>query len=75
MDTVTASFNTAVRQMTEMFQWPNISQQKNDRNVSANKKQVHCMCMCDTQLRHFVVVTLLPTGHSRFTSTFSSRPQ
>jgi len=37
MFTVTASFNTAVRQMTEMFQWPKISQQKNDRNVSAKK--------------------------------------
>ena len=37
MFTVTASFNTAVRQMTEMFQWPKISQQKNDQNVSAKK--------------------------------------
>jgi len=34
-NTVTASFSTTVRQMTELFQ------QKNDRNVSAKKKTVH----------------------------------
>jgi len=38
-NTVRASFNTTVRQMTEKFQWPNVSA-KNDQNVSAKKKQL-----------------------------------
>jgi len=33
-NTVVASFNTTVRQMTEMFQWPKCLS-KNDQNVSA----------------------------------------
>jgi len=40
MNTVTASFNTSVRQMTEMFQWP-ICLSKNYRNVSAKKHPAH----------------------------------
>jgi len=36
-NTVMASFNTTVRQMTEMLQWPKCLI-KNDRNVSAKKK-------------------------------------
>jgi len=34
MNTVTASFDKTVRQMTEMSQWPKCLS-KNDRNVSA----------------------------------------
>jgi len=34
-----ASFNTTVRQVTEMFQWPKCLN-KNDRNVSAKKTQM-----------------------------------
>jgi len=40
MNTVTASFNTTVRQMTEMFKWPKCLSKKNDQNVSAKKKPV-----------------------------------
>jgi len=36
---------------------------------------VHCICTCDTQLWHFVLVTLLPTGRSRINKKFSSRAQ
>jgi len=36
MNTATASFDTTVRQMTEMFQWP-LSLQTKDRNVSVKK--------------------------------------
>jgi len=36
-NTVMVSFNTTVRQMTEMFQWPKCLSKK-DRNVSAKKK-------------------------------------
>jgi len=39
---------------------------------------VHCVCTCDTQLWHFVLVslvTLLPTGRSRVSEKFSSRSQ
>jgi len=32
------SFNTTVSQLTEMFQWPKCLS-RNDRNVSAKKKQ------------------------------------
>jgi len=46
-NTVEASFNITVRQMTEMFQWPNFLS-KNDRNVS---KQVGSMA----NLRNTVV--------------------
>jgi len=38
MSTAAASFDTTVRQMTEMFQWPK-RLSKNDRNASARKKQ------------------------------------
>jgi len=34
---------------------------------------VHCICTCNTQIWHFVVVTLLPTGRSRVSKKFSSR--
>jgi len=39
MNTVIESFDTTVRQMTEMFHWPKFCS-KNDRNVSAKKKQL-----------------------------------
>ena len=34
---------------------------------------VHCICTCNTQIWHFVLVTLLPTGRSRVSKKFSSR--
>jgi len=45
--------------------------------ASLTKAMVHCrsICTCDTQLWHFVFVTLLPTGRSRVIKKFSSRSQ
>jgi len=37
MNSVMASFNTTVIQITEMSQWPKCHSEKNDRNVSAKK--------------------------------------
>ena len=39
------------------------------------KAMVRCICTCDTQLRHFVLETLLPTGRSRVSKKFYSRSQ
>ena len=36
---------------------------------------VLCICTCDTQLWHFVLVTLLPTGRSRVSNKFPSWSQ
>jgi len=38
MNTVAASLNTTVRQITEMSPWPKCLSKKNDRNVSAETK-------------------------------------
>jgi len=35
----------------------------------------YTICTCDTQLRHFALVALLPTGRSRVMKKFSSRSQ
>ena len=43
--------------------------------ASLAKSMVHCICTCDTQLWHFVLVTILPTGQSRVIKKFSSRSQ
>jgi len=40
MNTIAASFNTTVTQITEMSV-TKMSPQKNDQNISAKKKQVH----------------------------------
>ena len=45
-NTVNASFNTTVREMTEMFQWPKFLN-KTDRNVSAKRKNM-TQVMCKT---------------------------
>ena len=42
---------------------------------SLTMAMVLCICTCDTQLWHFVLVTLLPTGRSRVSNKFSSRSQ
>jgi len=42
MNTVTANFNTTVRQMTELSQWPKCLCKK-VRNVSAKKKTAHML--------------------------------
>jgi len=34
---------------------------------------VHCICTYNTQIWHFVLVTLLPTSRSRVSKKFSSR--
>jgi len=39
------------------------------------KAMLHCICTCDTQLWHFVFVTLLPSGRSRVIKKFSNRSQ
>ena len=41
--------------------------------ASLTKEMVHCICTCDTQLWHFVLVAFLPTGRSRVSTKFSSR--
>jgi len=39
------------------------------------KTMEHCICTSDTQLRHFALVILLPTGRSRVSKKFSCRSQ
>jgi len=43
--------------------------------ASLTKAMVHCICTCDTQLWHFVVVTIFPTDRSQVIKKFSSRSQ
>jgi len=43
---------------------------------SLTKAMVHCICTCDTQLWHFLIVTILSTGRSRqVIKKFSTRSQ
>jgi len=41
--------------------------------ASLTKAMANCICTCKTQIWHFVLVTLLPTGWSRVSKKFSSR--
>jgi len=44
MNTVTASFNTTVIQMTEMSQWPKCLNQKWPKCLNEKKKQYPTVC-------------------------------